>query len=559
MSHVILYGHPTYVTQVLEWCRQRDLYAFDPAAWQRSRIRHGDEIAMYIRCNSGTEDVDELVADELHRSIGEASRAAHVVGNWPMHPGQIDMFPWVFGDQTVKVVEIGENDALKVANGALEGWLKPHSFTRLVPESPEDVPRTLEMALEVIMNHTLYPGTRLQKTTLADIDTHPKTPLDQVAKRADAISSARIVQLSLAYADSKILTRQFCGTHPVSVTLQSLPEMRQKPYCVSKKLDGVRYFLILVDATMWFMDRSARVWEGPSHSAFGLFDHSLLDVEVCGFDGELSLVVLDIVCAMGLSVRGRDFYGRLSAGKTIVNQMRKCCERYFGVTMQHYIPVHRVHQEGALRQDESKYDGLVFTPIKSNYRLGRTMSLLKWKPPDKSTVDVVWLEEEPFSAYVLSDDGLVWVGYIVDERPAELKSGDVVECAVLAAGVPYPLPPECPRRQQKEQQPKKTFEETGMWADAECELELGATTDPVLTIDKIRTDKTQPNVLSTFERVLDSLAESITFSQLDKELFSHPDVIAAAARDDAGRRERRGGRWNQPPGGGRSGRGAWGR
>lgn len=204
---------------------------------------------------------------------------------------------------------------------------------------------------------------------------------------------------------------EFPGSQPVTMSNENLHLLKEKPYMVSWKADGMRY-LMLIDGKdeVYFFDRDNNVYK-VSDLSFpyrkNLRDH-LRDTLV---DGEMVIdkvngedipryLVYDIIQFMGQEV-----------GKTSFRSVRLLCiEKEIIISRKTAMEkglINRANEPFSVRKKEfweifqaenllgpkfaaslsHEPDGLIFQPAEDPYVAGRCDSVLKWKPTELNSVD----------------------------------------------------------------------------------------------------------------------------------------------------------------------------
>jgi hypothetical protein len=184
-------------------------------------------------------------------------------------------------------------------------------------------------------------------------------------------------------------------------------------------------------------------------------------------DGELigeSFIVHDAVCIQGEDLRKMDLATRLSRA---VSLSKIIVPSSLNVSVK---PMHDLKEIARINLSENT-DGLIFTPVDEEIRMGTHRTMFKWKPREKCTVDFILRE-----------------GYLCiqnDSRLERIQTGSGTEGAIY----------ECVFDGQ-------------MWT-------------PILT----RVDKRHPNNKRTLERTLVNIKENILFCELVQE-FSKEKTIS---------------------------------
>lgn len=254
---------------------------------------------------------------------------------------------------------------------------------------------------------------------------------------------------------------RFPGPQPISVERFHLRTLRAKRYFVCEKTDGVRHFLVC------FTDSQNRKICALVNRSFQFTLWPLTIPRDTLLDGELigeSFIVHDAVCIQGEDLRKMDLATRLSRA---VSLSKIIVPSSLNVSVK---PMHDLKEIARINLSENT-DGLIFTPVDEEIRMGTHRTMFKWKPREKCTVDFILRE-----------------GYLCiqnDSRLERIQTGSGTEGAIY----------ECVFDGQ-------------MWT-------------PILT----RVDKRHPNNKRTLERTLVNIKENILFCELVQE-FSKEKTIS---------------------------------
>ncbi|XP_044752230.1 mRNA-capping enzyme [Coccinella septempunctata] len=203
----------------------------------------------------------------------------------------------------------------------------------------------------------------------------------------------------------------FPGCQPVTMDNENLHLLKQKPYMVSWKADGMRY-LMLIDGPdeIYFFDRDNNVFK-VSNLVFLYRKDLNVHLRDTLLDGEMVIdkvkgesipryLVYDIVRFMNQEV-----------GKTHFSSVRLLC-----IEKEIISPRNSAKEKGIINRDEEPFsvrkkefwgiewaknllgpkfaaslshepDGLIFQPSEDPYCAGRCDSVLKWKPTELNSVD----------------------------------------------------------------------------------------------------------------------------------------------------------------------------
>ncbi|KAL2720626.1 mRNA-capping enzyme [Vespula squamosa] len=306
----------------------------------------------------------------------------------------------------------------------------------------------------------------------------------------------------------------FPGSQPVSMDLENIRLLHEKPYRVSWKADGTRYMMLIqADREIYFIDRDNSVFQ-----AEGLTFPHPRDLSKCLrdtlLDGEM---VIDKVC-------GKE-YARYLAYDIVmydgkdVTKLPFHPDRYEIIEREVIKSRHRALKEGRIRREQEPFsvrlkhfwdvtqaanllsekfaknlshepDGLIFQPSKESYCPGPSPEVLKWKPISLNSVD--------FRLKIVTETG---VG-ILPRKVGHLFVGGL--------DVPY--------SQMKITKQIKDLNN----AIIECKVENGQ-----WVFMRVRTDKSFPNSVRTANSVFESIRRPITTEYLleyiDKHRFLEDD------------------------------------
>ena len=253
---------------------------------------------------------------------------------------------------------------------------------------------------------------------------------------------------------------RFPGPQPISIERVHFRILRNKRYLVCEKTDGVRHFLVC------FTDSQNRKICALVNRSFQFTIRPLTIPRDTLLDGELigdSFIVHDAVCIQGEDLRKMDLVTRLSRAISLCKII---------VPSRINIKVKPMHELSGISHIHlgKTTDGLIFTPVDEEIRMGTHRTLFKWKPREKCTVD-----------FILHQGYLCIQNDSRFERVQEFYNGaegSICECA---------------------------FD--------------GQTWTPVMT----RVDKSHPNNKRTLERTLVNIKENILFCELVQE-FGRKDT-----------------------------------
>ncbi|KAK3087185.1 hypothetical protein FSP39_002801 [Pinctada imbricata] len=202
----------------------------------------------------------------------------------------------------------------------------------------------------------------------------------------------------------------FPGSQPVSMDIQNINFLKQKPYKVSWKADGTRY-MMLIDGPneVYAFDRDNTVFHIPNlrfprrkdlnaHIRDTLLDGEMILDKVEGKNVPRYLVY-DIIKFEGQDVGKTEFGTRLvciekeiigtrhtAMAKGLIDKTKEP----FSVRIKPFwdvVACRKILDGSFASQVSHEVDGLVFQPGPDPYCAGRCSEVLKWKPPDQNSID----------------------------------------------------------------------------------------------------------------------------------------------------------------------------
>ena len=214
---------------------------------------------------------------------------------------------------------------------------------------------------------------------------------------------------------------RFPGPQPISIERKHFHHLKQKPYVVCEKNDGVRNMLVCFEyegkKVCVMVDRAFKF----KYTTLAVPRGTILDGEM--MDGEF--LVYDAILIRGLNVMKLNLLERLDAAKKLCSTIPKTPGNP-KVRVKAMLPMDRIREI----QLGIATDGLIFTPVNEPVRMGTHETLFKWKPRQHITIDFLLKKSG-------SVDGTPCYGLFLqtgDEvRPMSSKystmEGKIVECS----------------------------------------------------------------------------------------------------------------------------------
>jgi hypothetical protein len=208
----------------------------------------------------------------------------------------------------------------------------------------------------------------------------------------------------------------FPGPQPISIERKHFRILKSQPYVVCEKTDGVRHMLVCFEASdgkkiCALVDRAFRV----TYTTLTVPRDTVLDGEL--LDGVYH--VYDAVRVKGEDIRKMTLTERLARAKAVVRSILK--QPKLIVKVKEMIPLSQI----ASIQLSEKSDGLIFTPVEEQVRIGTHETLFKWKPRHLITID--FLVKNGKDLYIMDYRTLRKEAEIhLSKRP--YADGTIVEC-----------------------------------------------------------------------------------------------------------------------------------
>ncbi|KAJ8676876.1 hypothetical protein QAD02_012663 [Eretmocerus hayati] len=203
----------------------------------------------------------------------------------------------------------------------------------------------------------------------------------------------------------------FPGSQPVSMDMDNISLLHEKPYRVSWKADGTRYMMLVQgDGKIYFIDRDNSVFEVEGLSFLHVTDttRKLKDTLL---DGEMVIdkfeqkeypryLAYDVIMYDGRDVSKLSFYPeryeiierKIMAGRHRAMEKGKIdkLKEPFSVRVKNFWDITQTANllgEKFAKQLSHEPDGLIFQPSKEPYKSGPCPDVLKWKPASLNSVD----------------------------------------------------------------------------------------------------------------------------------------------------------------------------
>ena len=271
--------------------------------------------------------------------------------------------------------------------------------------------------------------------------------------------------------------RKFPGPNPCSLERSDFPKLRQQPYFLAEKTDGVRFLWLCCTFNTLnvsaIVDRSMAAYLLPLHAVpTAMFQGSVVDCELAfnKVENTWHLMAFDAYVVSGVPVFNLPFSHRLAALQRAMTVYEACASDPLSVRVKRFFPTCMFRDFLGHMHEVERYfavDGIILTPELSHASIGRHTELFKLKT--KHSVD-----------------------FLVGPGPCDL--GVFLPSArdhVVVAGLREPLAPGC---------------------IAECV----SSPDGVWDLVCVRTDKSTANDMLTYEKTLLNAREGITIDEVHR-------------------------------------------
>jgi hypothetical protein len=257
---------------------------------------------------------------------------------------------------------------------------------------------------------------------------------------------------------------RFPGPQPISIERFHFGQLRQRPYLVCEKTDGVRYMLVCFEHAgkklCVLVNRAFEAHVVPLTIPRGtVLDGELVQLKAGGW----RYLVYDAVLVRGEDVHAKPLTERLAAAATVTRSVIRSARDPFDVKTKAMLPLAEIRALPRLDAFPYETDGLIFTPVNEPVGMGTHETMFKWKPREHITIDFMLRD----GILHIQDQGHFL--RVTTLYPASgFVGGTIIECGYGASG----------------------------WY-----------------VVRVRTDKTHPNNKRTYQRTLVNLQENIQLSE----------------------------------------------
>lgn len=300
----------------------------------------------------------------------------------------------------------------------------------------------------------------------------------------------------------------FPAPQPVSLERRDLYKLKNYPYLVCVKSDGMRFLMLLVNSfgtnKCYLVDRAFRFY--AVDQPFGediynntVFDGELVRTETMFGEKQWSYIIHDCVCYKNINVAKKTFKERYacveSAVTTDYTQEEELSSDGFNVQIKKFFPFRELDQLVKMMEDgeliNHNTDGIIITPSDLPIGMYTQYTLFKWKPRQLHTFD--------FKIEVRN--GTIYA-QVNDKKNSKDPKNPVVDFASVSINT---------ENGKLFFDRLKAIEGFKNGSIVECDY------DDVTECYKpklIRNDKKHPNGLYTVEKTLNNIVENITIEHL---------------------------------------------
>lgn len=199
----------------------------------------------------------------------------------------------------------------------------------------------------------------------------------------------------------------FVGSHPVTLSHDTLDTLLNEDYLVCEKSDGIRLILIVLNGKIFFYDRKNRFYQTDLYFNTPLY--FILDGEMYKEEEKYVFALFDTLA----------FDSKLTLCQNL-NQRLWFCFQFEKIFKKGYIQrkpsgklnfdiigkmMFKSYAFSDILKNISKLkhenDGLIFTPVNEPYLLFTRSKIFKWKPAHLNTIDFLLKRAEKAFIYTL--------------------------------------------------------------------------------------------------------------------------------------------------------------
>lgn len=331
--------------------------------------------------------------------------------------------------------------------------------------------------------------------------------------------------------------KSFPGAQPVTMSCESLSDLKHQDYYVCEKSDGIRSLLYIKELDRkvysFFIDRNCTFFrlEKPFIELPGSY---LMDGEIIKTHaGKYLYMVFDMLICQGKSICKNSLRERLTMASWYLAQTEKWKkhveedkerEKILDSSKDFDITVKKMHKSYGLAEIyrqiiptlEHENDGLIFTCVNYPYKPGSCPAYLKWKPPHLNSADFRIKKSEMaeglYSLLVMEGGAEVffdwyWEDGLLKDLEENVKARKGVQQVdhygkiSSYAGIDGRIGEFSYKRKEYTLNPYDYSLERGRWS-----------------LLRIREDKKTPNGYKTVVSVLESIKENLTYKKLERNL-----------------------------------------
>ena len=225
----------------------------------------------------------------------------------------------------------------------------------------------------------------------------------------------------------------FPGPQPVSIERKHFEILKNEPYVVCEKTDGVRHALVCTTfngtPVAAFLNRALQVQPIKINIPTIHYNGTVLDGELV--DGNL-FMIYDAMQVHGENLMKKNLLERLEFASKFV---RKVKNDSIKIKLKKFFVKDDIEElvKQHIPQLSYKTDGLVFTPVKDEVRIGTHETMFKWKPRDMNTIDfqLKWRGDR-WGLYI-QDRGILVFQSEIQHKPDNpwLVEDNILECQYM--------------------------------------------------------------------------------------------------------------------------------
>ena len=228
----------------------------------------------------------------------------------------------------------------------------------------------------------------------------------------------------------------FPGPQPISIERKHFETLKNNEYVVCEKTDGVRHAMVCSTYNgknvCALLNRKLALKDIDIELPELAYKGTVLDGEL--IDGNIFLVY-DGMSINGENIMGNNLLERMKKVGFFIKKIKKTKKDIYKIKFKNFFMKEDIQDlvNNFIPKLKYKTDGLIFTPIFENVKLGTHETMFKWKPRDMNTIDfqLKWRGDR-WGLYIQDRGVLIFQSQLNHIQGNEwLKEDNIVECQYM--------------------------------------------------------------------------------------------------------------------------------